>query len=166
MAAILSVMESCRRMGVPVREYLRLPRRPRPQRQRQPGLYLASPLPPRTPAKQQLLQTQDEFPDLRKRYWDNTWGRAETFARPWARWMSRRSASTLRTRSETRTTKGSRSPRPRSLEPALSREALQAASAAPRDFQSQLNPTALRLWLFRLHYARVPFQVVMLKSLP
>jgi len=81
---------------------------------------------------------QDEFPDLRKRYWGQPL---------WARGMSRRSASTLRTRSGTRTTKGSRSPRQRSLEPALSREALQAALAAPR-FQLQLNPTALRRWLF------------------
>ncbi len=31
----------------------------------------------------------------------------------------------------------------------LIRYALQAALAAPRDFQSQLNPTALRRWLFR-----------------
>ena len=36
-------------------------------------------------------------------------------------------------------TKGSRSPRPQSLEPALSRDTLQAALAAPRDFQSQLK---------------------------
>ncbi len=35
---------------------------------------------------------------------------------------------------------GLRSPRPRCLVPALSRAALQAALAAPRDFQSQLNP--------------------------
>ena len=80
----------------------------------------------------------------------NICGRGDTSARPWARWMRRRSKSILRIRSGMRTTRGLSSPRPRSLEPALSRDTLQAALAAPRDFQSQLNPTALRRWLFSL----------------
>ena len=47
---------------------------------------------------------------------------ARVLARRWARWMSRRSNSTLRTSGGTKTIKDSRSPRPASLEPALSRE--------------------------------------------
>ena len=34
---------------------------------------------------------QAEFPELRKRYWDNTCGRAGTSARQWARWTKQRS---------------------------------------------------------------------------
>ena len=55
---------------------------------------------------------QEEFPELRKRYWGQ---------HLWARWTKRRSRPTLKTKSGTKTTRASRSPRPRSLEPALSR---------------------------------------------
>lgn len=75
---------------------------------------------------------QEEFPELRRRYWDSTSGRGATFARVWARWMSRRSSSTSKTNGGTKTIRGSRSPRPPSLEPAVSREPLEAASAATR----------------------------------
>ena len=64
---------------------------------------------------------QEEFPELRKRYWGSTYGRGGISARPWARWTKRRSRPTLKTKSGTKTTRASRSPRPRSLEPALSR---------------------------------------------
>jgi hypothetical protein len=56
--------------------------------------------------------------------------------------MTRQSVSTSRTRNGTRTIRGSRSQRPPSLKPALSRDSLQAALAAPCDFQSPVNPTA------------------------
>src|SRR5688572_361438 len=64
----------------------------------------------------------------------NTCGHVDTFARRWARSTRRRSRRISRIRSGTRTITDSRSPRPPSLEPALSRDELQAASAAPPTF--------------------------------
>jgi putative transposase len=65
---------------------------------------------------------QEEFPELRKRTGGSTYGHEDTFARVWARWMSKQSNSTSKTKSGTKTTKGLRSQRPPSLKPALSRE--------------------------------------------
>ena len=56
---------------------------------------------------------------------------AGTFARAWVRWTKRRSGGTSKTNSGTIRGRTSRSPRPPSLEPALSR-GLEAASAANR----------------------------------
>jgi Transposase IS200 like len=52
----------------------------------------------------------------------NTSGRGGTSARAWARWTRIPSRSISRARNGTTKIKGSRSPRPPSLEPALSRE--------------------------------------------
>ena len=60
----------------------------------------------------------------------STCGREATSARRWARSMKQRSKPISKTRSGTKTIKGSKSQRPRSLQPALSRGRLQAASAA------------------------------------
>ena len=86
---------------------------------------------------------QEEFPHLRKRYWASTCGHAANSARPWARSMRKRSKPTSRIKSGTKTTRVSASPRLRSLEPALSRSALQAASAAPPTFSRSPNPPPL-----------------------
>jgi REP element-mobilizing transposase RayT len=69
----------------------------------------------------------------------NTCGHEGTFARRWAQSTKRRLRRTSRIRSGTRTIRGSRSRRPLSLEPALSRNELQAASAAHPTFSR--NPT-------------------------
>src|SRR5215469_7182620 len=66
---------------------------------------------------------QEEFAELRKRYWGQHLWPVVTSARVWARWMRTRSRSTSKARSGTKRTKGSRSQRPPSLEPAMSREA-------------------------------------------
>ena len=54
---------------------------------------------------------QDEFPDLRKRYWASTCGREATFARVWAQWTTKRSRNTSRARNGITTFRDSRSPR-------------------------------------------------------
>ena len=64
----------------------------------------------------------------------STCGREAISARRWARWTKQRSKRISKTRSGTKTIRGSRSPRPPSLQPALSRDSLQAASAAPPTF--------------------------------
>jgi putative transposase len=69
---------------------------------------------------------QEEFPDLRKRYWGQHLWVADTSARQWVRSRRTRSNSTLRGNNGTKTIKGSRSPHPRSLEPALLPGILQA----------------------------------------
>src|SRR5665213_4189922 len=80
---------------------------------------------------------QAEFPELRKRYWgQHMWARAIS-ARRWARWTRRRSRPILKTKSGTKTKRGSRSQRPPSLEPALSRSSLQTASAVIATFSRQ-----------------------------
>ena len=53
---------------------------------------------------------------------NSTCGRGVTFARVWARWTRTRSRSTSRARNGMTMIRDSRSPRPPSLEPALSRE--------------------------------------------
>ena len=65
---------------------------------------------------------QDEFPDLRKLYWGQHLWAGATFARVWALWMRIRSRNISRVRSGMMMTKDSRSPRPPSIEPAVSRE--------------------------------------------
>ncbi len=60
-------------------------------------------------------ELQREFPHLRKRYLGQ---------HLWARWMRKRSWSTSRTSAGTKIRTGSKSPRRRSLEPALSWERL------------------------------------------
>src|ERR1700746_80496 len=55
---------------------------------------------------------QAEFPELRKRYWGQ---------HMWARWTRQRSKPISKTSGGTKTTSRSRSPRPPSLKPALSR---------------------------------------------
>jgi putative transposase len=77
-----------------------------------------------------LMQT--EFPELRKQYWgQHMWARA-TSARRWERWTRQRSRPISRISGGTKTTSRSKSPRPRSLKPALSRGSLQASSDATR----------------------------------
>ncbi len=66
----------------------------------------------------------------------NTCGRADTSVRRWARSTKQRLRPISRARSGTKTTTASGLQRPPSLKPALSRNSLQTASAAPRDFQS------------------------------
>ena len=66
---------------------------------------------------------QDEFPELRKRYWGQ---------HMWARSTKRRSKPTLKTKSGTKTIRGSGSPRPPSLEPALSRGFFRRLQPQPR----------------------------------
>jgi putative transposase len=73
---------------------------------------------------------QEEFPDLRKRYWGQHLCARGTSVRRWARWTSKRSKPILRTRSGTKTIRASKSQRPPSLEAALQPRTLQAASAA------------------------------------
>ena len=79
----------------------------------------------------------------RESYWRNsqnyargtgasTCGRADIFARRWARWTRQRLRPISRIRNGTTTIKISRLLRPRSLEPALCRDPLQAALAATR----------------------------------
>jgi len=80
-----------------------------------------------------LRRLQDEFPELRKRYWGQ---------HLWARWTRRRSANTSSRRSGKRRTRTSRSPRPPSLEPALSRAAFRRLQPQT-DFQSEPNPPPL-----------------------
>ena len=64
---------------------------------------------------------QAEFPELRKQYWgQHMWARA-TSARRWVRWTRQRSRPISRISGGTKTTSRSRSPRPPSLKPALSR---------------------------------------------
>ena len=76
---------------------------------------------------------QDEFAELRKRYWGQ---------HLWARWLRRRSANTPSRSSGMRKIRASKSARPPSLEPALSRAAFRRLQ--PRaDFQSEPNPPPL-----------------------
>ena len=64
---------------------------------------------------------QEEFEELRKRYWGSTCGRVATSARRWVRWTRRRSNGTSRSRSGAMTgATGSRWWGHRSLEPAIS----------------------------------------------
>jgi len=79
---------------------------------------------------------QEEFPELRKRYWGSTCGRGDTSVRRWARWMSKRSRPTSKTKSGTKTSRDSRSPRPPSLEAALSRRCFRRLQPQA-DFQSE-----------------------------
>ena len=78
---------------------------------------------------------QDEFGELRKRYWgQHLWARA-IFARRWARSTKRRSRAISRARNGMKTRKASRSQRPPSLEPALSRDRFRRLEPQA-DFQS------------------------------
>jgi putative transposase len=70
-----------------------------------------------------------EFPELRKRYWGQ---------HMWAQWTRQRSRPISRARSGTKTIRALRSPRPRSLEPALSRAAFRRLQPYPCGFQSSL----------------------------
>jgi putative transposase len=64
---------------------------------------------------------QAEFPEARKRYWgQHMWARGY-FARQWALWMKQRSKRISKVKRGTKTIRASRSLRPPSLEPALSR---------------------------------------------
>jgi putative transposase len=73
---------------------------------------------------------QAEFPELRKRYWgQHMWARGYFCATVGAVDEATIKAY-IETRSGTKTTRASRSQRPPSLEPALSRSRLQTASAA------------------------------------
>ena len=83
---------------------------------------------------------QEEFPSCESATGGSIYGRADTSARVWARWMSKRSNSTSRARNGTKMIRDSRSPRPPSLEPALSRDPSAGFSRNP-DFQSELNST-------------------------
>jgi putative transposase len=75
---------------------------------------------------------QDEFWELRKRYWGSTCERGAIFARVWARWTRKRSRNTLRIKDGKNRIKGSRSQRPPSLEPALTREPFRRLQPPPR----------------------------------
>ena len=76
---------------------------------------------------------------------DSTCGRADTFARRWARLTRQRSKPISKAKSGTKTIRASKSQRPPSLEPALSRSSLQAASAAPSTFsRHQILPAFSR----------------------
>ena len=66
-------------------------------------------------------------------------GHAGTFARPWARWMRKRSKPILKTRNGTKTIRVSKSPRPPSLKAGSEPGALQTALAVSLDFQSPSN---------------------------
>jgi REP element-mobilizing transposase RayT len=70
-------------------------------------------------------------------------GHEGTSARRWARLMRQRSKPISRARSGTKTTRASRSQRPPSLQPALSRNMLQTASAAPSTF-SRVHSTGFK----------------------
>ena len=70
---------------------------------------------------------QAEFPELRKRYWDNTCGRGGIFARRWARWTRKRYGAISKARNGMKTTRGSRSPRPPSLKAGSQPGPLEAA---------------------------------------
>ena len=74
---------------------------------------------------------------------DSICGREGISVRRWARWTRQRSRPISRARSGTKTTRASRSPRPPSLEPALSRNMLQTASAAPSTF-SRVHSTGFK----------------------
>ncbi len=65
---------------------------------------------------------------------DSICGRVGISARRWAQWTRRRSRPILKTKSGTKTRRGSRSQRPPSLKPALSRRTLQTASAVTATF--------------------------------
>jgi len=69
---------------------------------------------------------------LRDELGDNICGLEDTFARAWARWTRRRSASTSKVSNGKTLERTSRSPRPPSLEAGSQPGALQAASAANR----------------------------------
>ena len=87
---------------------------------------------------------QDEFPQLKKRYWgQHLWARG-TFARAWARWTRRRSASTSKASSGKILGRTSRSPRPPSLEADSQPGASQAASAANRRLSVATQPTGFQ----------------------
>jgi hypothetical protein len=66
----------------------------------------------------------------------STCGRANIFARWWARWTKRRSKPILKTKSGMKMKRVSRTQRPPGFELALSRSELQAASSRILDFQS------------------------------
>ena len=68
---------------------------------------------------------------------DSICGRGVISARRWARWTRRRSRPILKTKSGTKTRRALRSQRPPSLEPALSRNSLQTASAVTATFSRQ-----------------------------
>ena len=87
---------------------------------------------------------QAEFPELRKRTGASTCGRAGISARRWARWTRQRSRPISKARSGTKTIRASRSPRPPSLEPALSRSSLQTASAATPRLSVVLDSTGFK----------------------
>lgn len=109
---------------------------------------------------------QDEFPQLKKRYWGQHLGRAGTSARRLARWTKTRSGDTSRISNGTTRARISRSPRPPSLKPALSRRFFRRLQPQTGDFQSQFNPPAFSRWSFsfvevmscRLEDSRVDFR--------
>ena len=79
---------------------------------------------------------QAEFPELRKRYWgQHMWARGYFCATVGAV-DEQRSRPISRARSGTKTIRASRSPRPRSLEPALSRTPFRRLQPSSPDFQS------------------------------
>ena len=75
---------------------------------------------------------------------DSTCGRADTFARRWARWTRQRSRSTSKTRSGTKTIRVSRSPRPPSLEPALQPATFRRLQPQPRLSVAKILPAFSR----------------------
>ncbi len=84
---------------------------------------------------QSSRKLQEEFPELRNGTGGSTCGREDTSVRRWARWMSKRSKLTSKTKSGTKTSRDSRSPRPPSLEAALSRRCFRRLQPQA-DFQS------------------------------
>src|ERR1700728_3329068 len=83
------------------------------------------------------------FPNCANNTGASTCGRAGTFARRWAQWMRQRSKPILRTSGGTKMTSRSRSLRPPSLEPALSRERFTRLEAQC-DFQSPKDSTGFQ----------------------
>ena len=80
---------------------------------------------------------QAEFPELRKRYWgQHMWARGYFCATVGAVDEATIKAYIERVKSGTKTIRASRSPRPRSLEPALSRTPFRRLQPYSRDFQS------------------------------
>jgi REP-associated tyrosine transposase len=88
---------------------------------------------------------QDEFPQLKKRYWgQHLWARGYFCASVGARWTRRRSASTSKVSNGKTPERTSRSPRPASLEAGSQPGALQAASAANGRLSVAIKPTGFK----------------------
>ena len=83
------------------------------------------------------------FPNCANNTGASTCGRVGTFVRRWAQWMRQRSKPILRTSGGTKMTSRSRSLRPPSLEPALSRERFRRLEPQC-DFQSPKDSTGFQ----------------------